>query len=118
MSEFIHGRAERTFGDLGALLGDEIRARQGDFGAPIQETPAGIRATVIGASQYTIQVSGSTIFISPVDVVPIRNVPVVAPFFPWADENLQPGAVAEAIRDALRRFDLTEALSPVAIASR
>src|SRR5579859_4858594 len=61
VSEFIYGRAERTFGDLGPLLAEAVRARVCEFGAPILETAGGIRATVIGASQYTIQVSGSTI---------------------------------------------------------
>ena len=38
------------------------------------EPNARIRATVIGASQYTVQVSGNTIFIAPDDAVPVRNV--------------------------------------------
>ena len=46
------------------------------------EPNARIRATVIGASQYTVQVSGNTIFISPDDAVPVRNIAVVAPEFP------------------------------------
>ena len=57
----------------------------------------GIRATVIGASQYTIQVSGSTIYVAPLDVLPLRNLPVVAPDLPLDGEAIEPDAVAAAI---------------------
>jgi len=36
-----------------------------------------IRATVIGASQFTVQVSGKTIYLPDPYVLPVRNVPVV-----------------------------------------
>ena len=61
------------------LLAEEVRNRLPSWGIPLVKPRAGIRATVIGASQYTIQVSGSTIYLSPLDVVPIRNVPVIEP---------------------------------------
>jgi ethanolamine utilization protein EutA len=118
VSEFIYGRAERTFGDLGPLIADDLRRRQSELGAPVLETPGGIRATVIGASQYTIQVSGSTIYLSPVDVVPLRNVPVVMPRFPWHASDFSAAGVADVIRDALNRFDLLEANGPVALAAQ
>jgi ethanolamine utilization protein EutA len=116
VSEFVYDRADQTFGDLGPLIADELRKRQ--LGAPIVETRGGIRATVIGASQYTIQVSGSTIYLSPLDVVPIRNVPVVMPRFPWDAAEFSAAQVQDAIRDALRRFDLLDARGPVAIAAK
>jgi ethanolamine utilization protein EutA len=116
VSEFVYNRAEQTFGDLGALLAEELRQRQ--LGAPVLETPGGIRATVIGASQYTIQVSGSTIYLSPLDVVPVRNIPVVMPRFPWHADDFSASQVTIAIRDALRRFDLLDASGPVALAAQ
>jgi ethanolamine utilization protein EutA len=118
VSEFVYGRAERTFGDLGPRLAQALRARCAELGAPTLETAGGIRATVIGASQYTIQVSGSTIFLSPLDVVPVRNIPVVMPRFPWHATDFDADAVSGAIRDALRRFDLLDASTPVALAAR
>ena len=54
----------------------------------------GIRATVVGASQYTIQLSGSTIYVSPLDALPLRNVPVIAPALPLDGETIDPAAVA------------------------
>jgi ethanolamine utilization protein EutA len=117
VSEFVYGRATETFGDLGRLIATELRRRQAELGAPILETPDGIRATVIGASQYTIQVSGSTIYLSPLDVVPLRNVPVVTPRIDWKHDPLSADGVASAIRDAVRRFDLLDARTPVALAA-
>ena len=57
----------------------------------------GIRATVIGASQYTTQVSGSTIFVDPLETLPLRNVPVIAPTLPLDGEAMDANAVATAI---------------------
>jgi ethanolamine utilization protein EutA len=116
VSEFVYGRAEHTFGDLGPLIAAELSRRS--LGAPVLETPGGIRATVIGASQYTIQVSGSTIYLSPLDVVPVRNIPVVMPRFPWHQDDFTSTEVVHAIGDALRRFDLADANIPVAIAAQ
>ena len=79
------------------------------------ETPdQGIRATVIGASQYTTQVSGSTIFVSPLEAVPLRNVPVIAPHLPL-DEEIDAKSVAVAVASALKQADLAEGKSPVAV---
>jgi len=36
-----------------------------------------VHATVIGASQFTVQVSGKTIYLSHNDVLPVYNIPVV-----------------------------------------
>ena len=97
VSEFLYGRETRNFGDLGPMLAREIRARLPDWGVALLEPAAGIRATVIGASQYTIQVSGSTIFLSPLDVVPIRNVPVVAPNLQLGEDEISASSVAESL---------------------
>ncbi|MCY4486413.1 MAG: ethanolamine ammonia-lyase reactivating factor EutA [Deltaproteobacteria bacterium] len=115
VSEFIYGHAGNGYGDMGALLGREIRRRVEGLGVPILEPAARIRATVIGASQYTIQVSGSTIFISPQDAVPVRNVPVVRIDFEWGDD-IDPAKVIGAIDSALRRLDLQDGRQPVALA--
>ncbi|HSR55962.1 MAG TPA: ethanolamine ammonia-lyase reactivating factor EutA, partial [Alphaproteobacteria bacterium] len=65
---------------------------------------------------YTIQVSGSTIFIDPDETVPVRNVPVIAPDIDLSDEEIEPGAIHEAIEVALNRLDLSHADQAVAIA--
>jgi ethanolamine utilization protein EutA len=115
VSEFIYGQVAGGFGDLGALLADEIKKRVQQLGIPVMKPAARIRATVIGASQYTIQVSGSTIFIDPLDAVPVRNVPVVAPELPLQGEEIDQAAVRDSIQTALRRLDLNDGKRPVAI---
>jgi ethanolamine utilization protein EutA len=76
---------------------------------------ARIRATVIGAAQYTVQVSGSTIFVSPLETLPLRNVPVIAPALSLDGDKIEPGAVASAIRAALKRRELDCGESAVAV---
>ena len=116
VSEFIYNREKTSFGDFGPLIADEIHRRMSDLGMLVMEPTARIRATVIGASQYTIQVSGNTIFITPQDAVPVRNVPVVAPEFALDVDDLSKETVKDATLNALRRLDLLNARQPVAIA--
>jgi ethanolamine utilization protein EutA len=84
-------------------------------GVEVLRPEHGIRATVIGAAQYTAQVSGGTIFVSPLDMLPMRNVPVIAPNLPLDDEVLDGSAITRAIKDALLSMDLCQSNDPVAI---
>ncbi len=115
VSEYVYGWETQSFGDLGSLLAAEIRARVAAWGVRLEPPAQGIRATVIGASQYTTQVSGSTIFVSPHSALPLRNVPVIAPGLLLDDEIVDADAVAASIRTVLRHLDLVEADTPVAI---
>src|SRR5262249_49965702 len=115
VSEYVYGWESGNFGDLGGLLAAEIRQRVTAAGMRLEPPGQGIRASVIGASQYTTQVSGSTIFVSPLDVLPVRNLPVIAPDFALDGEAIASTKVAAAIRKALLHLDLTESESPVAI---
>jgi ethanolamine utilization protein EutA len=116
VSEFIYNRAKTSFDDLGPLIAEEVHKRSGDLGLLVMEPNARIRATVIGASQYTVQVSGNTIFISPENAVPVRNVAVVAPEFPLNHDEFTKDAVRDALLNALRRLDLLHGRQPVAVA--
>ncbi len=71
---------------------------------------------MVGASQYTVQVSGSTIFLDPPDVVPVRNVAVIAPAFDPGEDDIDEQAVAAAVATALARLDLAGGDRPVAVA--
>lgn len=116
VSEFIYNRSKLTFGDLGPLIADEIHRRMADLDLLVMEPNARIRATVIGASQYTVQVSGNTIFIAPEDAVPMRNLAVIAPEFPLDADEFTKDAVRDATVNALRRLDLLSGRQPVAVA--
>jgi ethanolamine utilization protein EutA len=116
VSEFIYNREKTSFGDLGPLFAQEVHRRMADLDMLVMEPAARIRATVIGASQYTVQVSGNTVFIAPEDAVPVRNVAVVAPEFPLSEEDFTKEAVRNALLSALRRLDLLHGRQPVAVA--
>jgi ethanolamine utilization protein EutA len=115
VSEYIYGREAQTYGDLGVLLAQEIRTRAAAWGPTLERASEGIRATVIGASQYTTQVSGSTIYVSPMEGLPLRNVPVIAPAFALDGDDIDSAAVAEAIRLVIKRLDLDQGDTPVAV---
>jgi ethanolamine utilization protein EutA len=116
VSEFIYNREKTTFGDLGPAIAKEIHDRIAALDLLVMEPAARIRATVIGASQYTVQVSGNTVFISPEDAVPVRNIAVVAPEFPLDADDFTPEAVRDATLTALRRLDLLSGRQPAAVA--
>ncbi len=117
VAEFIHGRCNDTFGDLGPFLAKHLRKRLATAEVEILDTGnSGIRATVVGASQHTVQVSGSTIHLSDSEILPLRNVQVVAPMFDF--EELDVASIATALTKSLVQFDLTEATGPLGIAFR
>lgn len=115
VSEYIYRRQTRTFDDLGPLIAEAVRDRLAATRvALVDSTAAGIRATVLGASQYTVQLSGSTIYVSDPEVLPLRNYQVVAPAFDMVD--LSADAVTATLVRALEQFDLLDAKQPIAIA--
>ena len=118
VSEYIYGREDRAFGDLGPAFARAILARIKAWGPRIEPSAEGIRATVIGASQYTIQVSGSTIFVAPQSVLPLKNVPVVTPNLPLDAETLAVERIAESVGAALRRLDLDDGERAAALCYR
>jgi ethanolamine utilization protein EutA len=118
VSEYLYGRESRAFGDLGPALARAILERVRSWGPRVVASDEGIRATVIGASQYTIQVSGSTIFVSPQSVLPLKNVPVVTPNLPLDGETLAVERISESVGAALRRLDLDDGERAVALCYR
>lgn len=120
VGEYVYGREARDFGDLGRRFGRAIRARLDAGGLPYPLLPAGecIRATALGASEYSVQLSGNTIFISsPGELLPRKNLQVIQPRLTLGD-TIDPAAVATAIRDHFRSFDLVEGESEAALAFR
>jgi ethanolamine utilization protein EutA len=118
VSEYIYGRDTRNHGDLGPLLAQAVRARALAWGVRIESPDQGIRATVIGASQYTVQVSGSTIYVHPTQLLPLRNVPVISPHWDLSADMLDADGLAQAIERALKRLDLHAGEQAVALSYR
>lgn len=119
VGEYVYGRETRDFGDLGKLLGGEIQTRVANGNFPWPVLPAGecIRATVIGASSYSLQVSGNTIHLSSSSLLPRKNLQVLHPV---CDLNglINAELVARAIRDHLVMFDVKAGETEVALAFR
>jgi ethanolamine utilization protein EutA (predicted chaperonin) len=112
VSEYVYGRDEVAYGDLGPLLGKGIRQRLEDLGAAkvVANSPSGIRATVIGAGEYTIQASGNTSYLSNRDLLPVYALQVVKA------EKSPPDRLDAAISRALRKFDLVTYRDGLALA--
>jgi ethanolamine utilization protein EutA len=116
VAEYLYKRESRRFGDLGSDLADELRhtlAHRRDL-PPVWDPGQGIRATVIGAAQFSVQISGNTILIADPDKLPLQNLPVLACNFALGDQ-VDPEAIADAVRGALARADFEEGASPVAL---
>ena len=106
VSEYIFGREDRDYGDIAQMLAGEIRdqlAERADL--PVLDPGQGIRATVIGASQFTVQVSGKTIYLPDRTVLPVHNVPVVHVDLDLSGD-IDPIAVTGAIQAGIKRLDL------------
>lgn len=110
VGEYVYGRETRDFGDLGLRLGRAIRARIDGRALPWPLLPAGhcIRATALGASEYSVQLSGNTSYISnPGALLPRRNLRVLHPRFA-CDATIDPAPLARAIRAHVAEFDVPE----------
>ena len=121
VGEYVYGREAQDFGDLGKLFGQALRARLDAGALPWPLLPAGecIRATVLGASEYSVQLSGNTTFVSdPGRLLPRKNLQVVPLALPLGDDGVDAAAVAQALGRAFIRHDLVEGAQDVAISLR
>jgi ethanolamine utilization protein EutA len=114
VSEYIYARESRAFGDLGPDLGRAIRAEAEKRGFGILDAGEGIRATVIGASQYTVQLSGETIFIPASLILPVRNLRVFVAEVEWDPPVIE--RTAGAVKKILGGRDPEVRGSPFALA--
>jgi ethanolamine utilization protein EutA len=119
VSEYVYEREQRDFGDMGPRLGRAIRERIAKQKFPWPVLPAGecIRATALGASEYSVQLSGNTSFISaPGVLLPRRNLQVLLPPF-VCEDAIDSEKLATAIRSHMTAFDV-DAEREVALALR
>lgn len=120
VSEFIYGYEKRNLGDLGIQFGRRIRERANKLAngnIPLRPAEVRIRATVIGASQYTVQVSGNTIYLSHPELLPLRNLQVITPEFTQT-EGITSAEIQTAVDKALKRFDIQNGDRAIALAIR
>jgi len=120
VGEYVYGREQRDFADMGRRLGRAIRARIDAGALPWPLLPPGecIRATALGASEYSVQLSGNTSYISkPGELLPRRNLQVLQPPY-LCEEAIDADKLAQAIRAHFTAFDLIEGEGEVALALR
>ena len=119
VGEYVYGRESQDFDDLGGPLGRELGRLIAEGALPWPLLPASecIRATVMGASQYTVQVSGNTIYQSDGSLLPRRNMQVLRPPCDLSGD-IVPDRIAQAIRTHFTTFDLTEGEAEVALVFR
>jgi ethanolamine utilization protein EutA len=116
VSEYIYGKETTSFGDLGAPLGKALQGliNSGALAWPLAPARECIRATVMGAAQHTVQVSGNTIHRSNDELLPRKNLQVLRPAVDLSD-TIDSSALAESILHHFRAFDLKEGEAEVAL---
>ena len=120
VGEYVYARESRDFGDLGRRLGLALRRRIDQGTLPFKLLPAVecIRATAIGASEYSVQLSGNTIYISnPAELLPRKNLQVLQPEISL-EGDVDAAAVTRAVRKHFEAFDLVEGEAEIALAFR
>lgn len=70
------GADDLSFGDIGVLLGKSVLKKAMQYNCRVREIVNPIRATVIGAGQFSLEISGSTIQYSNI-TFPIKDLPCV-----------------------------------------
>ena len=121
VGEYVYGREPRDFGDLGKLFGEALRKRLDAGALPWPLLPAGecIRATVLGASEYSVQLSGNTTFVSePRALLPRKNLQVVPLPHVFGEAPVSAAEVARALQRAFTAHDLVEGEQDVAVSLR
>ena len=98
--------------DLGPLLAESIRNHPQIQAYEVRQPAETLRATVLGACTQTVTLSGSTIWAEK-EILPVRNVPVIRPIL---EADIRPAKVAEAVTEALCRWDVDTAIDHFAIA--
>jgi ethanolamine utilization protein EutA len=109
VGEYINGLQNAEFGDLGLRLGRAIQNRLAEF--EVLRPVESIRATCIGASQYSVQVSGDTLFLSDPSLLPLRDLAAVA----VRPDTPNASAIADEIRRGITRLEREDGRFALAI---
>jgi len=106
VSEYIFSTEDAEFGDIARPLATEL-TKELSSRSKLKLVDPGqrIRATVIGASQFTVQVSGKTMFLPEQSVLPVHNVPVVQAGLDLTGE-IDIDKTAGALKSAIAKMDI------------
>ncbi len=110
VSEHVYDRDSKAYGDIGPVLGRNMRDYLKKLPPQVLREPIeGIRATVIGAGEYTIQASGNTSYVSNLEALPVHGLKVIQAVV------RHDVSVDTALKQALAKFDLTRFTSGLAL---
>ncbi|SFA99189.1 ethanolamine ammonia-lyase reactivating factor EutA [Clostridium frigidicarnis] len=101
------------YGDMGIILGRQIRRSNICKNLKLVRSVETIRATVVGAGSHTTEISGSTITYT-YDNFPIKNIPILK--LSLEDEDKDEKGIEDAVKAKLNWFKLENDLQMVAIA--
>lgn len=106
VAEYMFGHEQQDYGDIAKLLAADLAQELSRrSGLPLIDPGQRIRATVIGASQFTVQVSGKTIYLPDPYVLPAHNVPVLRIALE-SEGDIDRTRVADAVRAGMDEIDL------------
>ena len=100
-----------AYGDVGPLLADALHRNARLQQLTVRQPPETLSATVLGAAGQTVTLSGSTIWADR-SLLPLRNLPVLRPAMPGRGGG---PSFAEAVRQAMARWDLEEDSQPAIV---
>jgi ethanolamine utilization protein EutA len=101
VAEHVYDHDRNAYGDIGPVLGKNVRRYLQRVPKEILREPVeGIRATVIGAGEYTIQASGNTSYVSNEHALPVHGLKVIQAVIRESE------SVSDALRQTLKKFDL------------
>lgn len=104
---------EFRYGDIGLLLGNEIRKSLIFTEKEVYPSSETIRATVVGAGSHTTDVTGSTIAYTD-GILPLKNLPILK--IAQSEESLESEDLAERINEKINWYQVENELNNVAIA--
>jgi ethanolamine utilization protein EutA len=110
VSEHVYDRDPKAYGDVGPVVGRKMREHLKELPKQMVREPIeGIRATVIGAGEYTIQASGNTSYVSNLHALPVHGLKVIQA----AVRKDEP--MTAKLKQALAKFDLHRFTSGLAL---
>lgn len=101
------------YGDIGLLLGQQLKKSKLFSGLEVLPSEETIRATVVGAGSHTAEVSGSTISYTET-LLPLKNLPILK--LSKKDEQLEAESMALQIKEKLNWHRLEDNLSQIVLA--
>lgn len=113
ITRFLTSPPEPDLHDLGPMLARRLWTMAQELAIPVELSDAGIGATVIGAAQHTVQLTGATISVSP-GVLPLRNLPVITVKVDDDDREPDHATIADLVGKA-RELITSDSQSPVAV---